>query len=136
MCLILTVHLVEPDAARESEICFAAGIPIRPRKWQRFGFVHRPSGAIQIPGPEGGCGCSFLNDTATGDSLTWSMNYATVPRLTGILRSIRHQTSGSFSFDAMWIGESPTEECRVTIAELVHLVEQLKLGTKTRYLVD
>jgi len=59
-----------------------------------------------------------------------------LPRLGGILRAIRLQTSSGYSFEAIWIGESPTEERRVTIDELVRLAEESKLGTKTRYLVE
>ncbi len=47
----------------------------------------------------------------------------------------RSQASSGFSFEALWVGESPTEERHVTIDELAHLAEQSKLGTKTRYLV-
>jgi hypothetical protein len=60
---------------------------------------------------------------------------STLPRLAGILRAMRQQTADSFSFEALWVGESPTEERRVTIDELACLAEDSKLGTKTRYLV-
>jgi hypothetical protein len=61
---------------------------------------------------------------------------ATLPRLAGILRAMRQQTSSGFSFEALWVGESASEERRVTIDELARLVEKSKLGTKTRYLVE
>ena len=61
---------------------------------------------------------------------------STLPRLAGILRAIRLQTLNGYSFQALWIGESPAEERHVTIDELVRLAEQSKLGTKTRYLVE
>ena len=135
MCLILTVHLAESDAARASEICRTADIPTCSEKRRLFSFARRPSGFIQIPGPAGGCGCSFLADSADWSAPTWDMIRSTVPRLAGILRAIRQQTSGGFSFEALWVGESPTEERRVTIDELARLAEESKLGTKTRYLV-
>jgi hypothetical protein len=59
-----------------------------------------------------------------------------LPRLAGILRAIRRQTSSGFSFEALWVGESPAQERRVAIEELACLAEQSKLGTKTRYLVE
>jgi len=61
---------------------------------------------------------------------------ATLPRLAGILRSLRRGTSSGFSFEALWVGESPADERRVTIEELAGLAEQSRLGTKTRYLVE
>jgi hypothetical protein len=59
-----------------------------------------------------------------------------IPRLAGILRSIRQETSSGFIFEALWVGESPADERRVTIEELAALAEQSRLGTKTRSLVD
>ena len=136
MCLILTVRLAQPDAARASEICRAADIPTCLEKQRLFSFTSRPSGILQIPGPEGGCGCGFLADSADWGAPTWDMIPSTLRRLAGILRTIRQQTSTGFSFEALWVGESPTEECQVTIDELVRLTEQSKLSTKAKYLVE
>ena len=136
MCLILTVRLAESDAVRASEICRAADLPTCSEKRRLFSFGRRPSGVVQVPGPEGGCGCSFLADDAGWDTPTWDMISSTLPRLAGILRAIRRETSTGFSFEALWIGESPVDECRVTIEELVSLAEQSRLGTKTRYVVE
>ena len=135
MCLIITVRLAETDAVRTQEICRAAEIPVCSEKQRLFSFSRRSSGVLQIPGPEGSCGCSFLTDSADWGAPTWDMIPATLPRLSGILRSIRQHTSTGFSFEALWVGESPTEERHVTIDELVQLVELSGLGTKTRYVV-
>lgn len=136
MCLILTIRLADSDAQRASEICRAADLPTCSVTRGIFGFGRRSMGIVHIPGPAGGCGCSFLSDSADWDAPTWDMNPAALPRLTAILRSIRSQTSSGFNFDALWSGESHAEERRVTIEELAHLVEEGKLGTKTRYVVD
>jgi hypothetical protein len=136
MCLILTVRLAESDAARAAEICRAAGIPTCPEKRRLFGLARRPSGVVQIPGPEGSCGCSFLADTADWEAPTWDMIPSTLPRLAGILRAVGQHASRGFSFEALWVGESPAEERHVTIDALAQLAEQSKLGTKTRYLVE
>src|SRR5678815_3193742 len=118
MCLILTIRLAESDASRASEICHAADIPTCSGKRRLFGFASRRSGIVHIPGPEGGCGCSFLADTADWDAPRWDMIPSTLPRLAGILRAMRQQASSGFSFEALWVGEAPTEERRVTIEEL------------------
>jgi hypothetical protein len=130
MCLILTVRSADSDAARASEICRAVGLPVCPEKRRLFGFARRPSGIVQIPGPEGGCGCSFLAETANWDAPTWDMIPSTLPRLAGTLRTIRQQTSCGFSFEALWIGESPDEERHVTIDELAALVEGSKVAPR------
>jgi hypothetical protein len=136
MCLILTVHLAKPDAARASEICRAADLPKHAIRGRFFSDWRRRSVDIGIPGPKGGCGCSFLADTADWDAPTWDMEPSTLPRLVGILRRIHEETSSGFSFEAIWLSDSPAEEHRVTIEELVRIAEESKLGTKTRYLVE
>ncbi len=110
MCLILTVRLAESDALRTAEIVVPSRFPIPARKWLRFSVSHQPLGVIQIPGPEGGCGCSFLTDSADWSAPTWDMIPATLPRLSNILRGIRAQAANPFSFEALWVGESATEE--------------------------
>jgi hypothetical protein len=60
----------------------------------------------------------------------------TLPGLVKTLRAISQHTTAGFSFDALWVGDSPDEECNTTIEELVDLVEQSCLGTKTRYRVS
>jgi len=136
MCLMLTVRLAEPDAARAFEICRAAAVPTYSEERRLFGFAHRPSRVVRIPGPEGGCGCSFLADSADWRSPTWDMVPSTLPRLARILRAIRQQASSGFSFEALWGSEVSTEERHVTIDDLATLTEQSKLGTKTRYVVE
>ena len=135
MCLILTVRLAEADAPRTAEIAQAAGLPIAPKRWWSR-LTRSSSGTLSIAGPAGGCGCSFLADSADWDAPTWDMIPDTLPRLADILRAIRQHTTAAFSFDALWIGESPTEERRIAFGELLHLVEQSRLGTKTRYLIE
>ena len=135
MCLMLTVRLAEADSVRTTEIVQAAGLPCVPKRWWSR-FAHAHSGALNIPGPEGGCGCSFLIDNADWNAPTWDMIPDTLPRLVNILRAIRQHTTAGFSFDALWIGESPAEERHTTFDELIHLVEQSTLHTKTRYLIE
>jgi hypothetical protein len=134
MCLILTVRLAEVDAACTAEIARIAGLPVpRKRWWSRFSGMH--AGSLTIAGPAGGCGCSFLADSADWNAPTWDMIPDTLPRLASILRAIRQHTNSGFSFDALWVGESPTEEERITFDEFIRLVERSSVGTKSRYLI-
>ena len=135
MCLILTVRLAEADAPRTAEIARAAGLPTSSKRWWSR-LARTSAGTLNIAGPDGGCGCSFLADSADWDAPTWDMIPDTLPRLASILCAIRQHTTAGFSFDALWIGESPAEERRTTFDELLCLAEQSRLGTKTRYLVE
>ena len=136
MCLMLTVRLADVDSARRAEILQAAGLSCAPKRWWSWFARTSSSGGLNIPGPEGGCGCSFLADSADGDAPTWDMDTETLPRLVSTLRAIREHTTASFSFEALWIDESAVEERRTSFDELIHVVEQNRLGTKTRYLID
>jgi hypothetical protein len=135
VCLILTVRLAKADAARTTEIAQAAGLPTTSKHWWSR-LAPTSAGTLNIAGPDGGCGCSFLADSADWDAPTWDMVPDTLPRLAGILRAMRQHTTAGFSFDALWIGEPPLEEQRTTFDELIRLVEQSRLGTKTRYLIE
>jgi hypothetical protein len=132
---MLSIQLAKSDANRASEIGQSAGLTGCFDSPRLFVFI-RASGLLHIPGPKGGCGCSFLADSADWDSPSWDMIPATLPRLAGILQVVRQNTGDVFSFQALWVGESAKEESRVTIDELICLVEQSKLGTKTRYWVE
>jgi len=132
MCLIVTARLSGSDAARAVEIRSVAGLPSERRL---FHFSRRRSDTINIPGPDGGCGCSFLAESADWNAPTWDMEPATLPRLEQILRTIHAQTSGEFSFDALWVGETPLEEQRVAFEHLLELVRESRLGTSTHYTV-
>jgi len=135
VCLILTVRLAEADSPRTAEIAEAAGLPTAPKRWWSR-LARTSAGTLNIAGPDGGCGCSFLADSADWDAPTWDMIPDTLPRLASTLRAIRQHTTAGFSFDALWIGESPAEERRTSFDELLRLVEQSRLGTKTRYLIE
>jgi hypothetical protein len=100
-----------------------------------FHFSRRRNDTINIPGPDGGCGCSFLAESADWNAPTWDMEPATLARLEHILQTIHAETSGDFSFDALWVGESPLEERRISFDELLQLVRESRLGTSTRYVI-
>ena len=136
MCFMAIVRFAEKDEARASEICLASGLQSWCDRPQWFSFWREPSVHYYIPGPDGVCGCSFLKPTTDFSKTTLDLNPAALPRLAGILRVIRQQTSCGFIFEAMWVGDSPTTERNVTIEELVLLIEHNELGTKTRYLVE
>ncbi len=135
MCLILTIRLAEVDSARTAEILQALGLACASKHWWSR-FTRTPSGTFTIPGPSGGCGCSFLADSADFDAPTWDMIPDTLPRLSEILCALYQHTTAGFSFDALWVNEYPAEERRISFNELLQLVAQSRLATKTRYLIE
>lgn len=129
MCLQLKIHLASSDAAQATALCRDSASPaIR---------LDRPSfGIVRIAGPDGGCACSLLADSADWNAPTWDLLPEMLPKLTASLRSIRRATTTGFRFEASLVGESPDKELNVTIDELTRLVEQNRLETKARYAVQ
>jgi hypothetical protein len=136
MCLILKIRLSDADARNAPEIRAAAGLQSMAMDGSFFGQFRKRSRNFGIAGPDGGCGCSFLADSADWNSPTWEMSPEALPRLSSILRAIRKGTADVFEFEALWIGQSAAGERSVTIDELVSLVQTCQLGTKTRYFVQ
>jgi len=51
------------------------------------------------------------------------------------LKRLRKITKGVLAFEALWAGEKPTEEKEVSMEEMVRIIYEGRIGTKTRYLV-
>lgn len=132
MCLVVSVHLAAADAGRIAEICEAIGVSVCPRN---RAFSGRGSAGFHIPGPEGGCGCSFLSESADWSADTWDFLPDARSRLSQALCEIRERASSAFSFDALWMGEQHIEERHLSCEELVKIIDQNRIGTHVRYLV-
>ena len=83
---------------------------------------------------EGGCACNLLADDADWDAPVWAMRPEVLSPLARILEAVGSATSEEWSVQAVWIGMTPQEQ-RVSVAELVAIVDASQLGTLTRYTV-
>jgi hypothetical protein len=136
MCLSLKVKLSEEDAPRSKEIAKLAteiaGVDIGPE----HSLFRKRSSVLNISESGKGCACSLLTDDADWDAETWDMHQSSLPKIAQGLRKLRENTKVGFVFEALWQGEKPTEEKKISIGELANIVESGKIGTKTRYLID
>ena len=63
------------------------------------------------------------------------MRQDVVAALADTLKTIQRQAGYGFAFEAVWIGDRPKTEQRVTIDELSNRVRGNQVGTKVRYVV-
>ena len=82
-----------------------------------------------------GCACSMLTDDADWNATTWDMREEIVAALADTIITIHRQAGNGFAFEALWIGDRPKTEQRVTIDDLAGRVRCNQVGTKVRYVV-
>ena len=82
-----------------------------------------------------GCACSMLADNAAEEATTWSLRPHVLPKLGAVLRCLLARTRFGVVFEAAWLGgdDEPTE-VRISVRELLAVVETGDIKTKTRYL--
>jgi len=82
-----------------------------------------------------GCACSMLTDNADWNAPTWDIRVEVLPDLALALLFISELASGSFNCQAIWSGEKPVRDVKVSLNELLALVQKNQIGTRTRYIV-
>jgi hypothetical protein len=77
----------------------------------------------------------LLGDDADWNAPTWTFQDELIPDYCTNLLNLFNSTAEGFSFQAVWVGENPKTTQQVTIDELIFLLKNNKLGTKTKYVV-
>ena len=140
MCLNLIVELGPKDRTRISEIVEFRQLDgvfvesFAPRKyWFRRG---ADPAVIFLTDHEAGssCACNFLAETADWNSETWDMNPELLHGLARCLTKISANCLEPITFEAVWAGDQLTDVA-VSITDLVEVINQGRLGVKTRYIV-
>jgi hypothetical protein len=83
----------------------------------------------------GGCACSLLSNDADWDAATWSMKPELLERLARTLFTLAEHGPDGMMVEALWQGEKPEREEKVTARGLADLARNSRLGTHTRYLL-
>lgn len=84
---------------------------------------------------EEGCACSLLSDDADWKEPIWKLRGNALPRLAGTLRSLHGMFEAGFEFEAMWINDQIKQRFKVSIDELLTLVNENRIANFTRYIV-
>ena len=80
-----------------------------------------------------GCACSMLTDDADWNAATWDMRGDVVVAVADTLMTIPRRNG--FAFEALWIGDRPKTDQRVSIDDLANRVRANRVGNKVRYVV-
>src|SRR6266446_538070 len=134
MCLSLKVRLSEEDAPRSQEIANLASDTVGVNVCLERSLSRKNKFVLHISEQGKGCACSLLTDDADWGAETWDMHQTSLPKIAQSLRTLRENTKVGFIFEALWQGEKPTEETKISVDELARIVESGKIGTTTRYL--
>jgi hypothetical protein len=137
MCLVVSVELlgVPKKEARllTSERRLSDSIELRFGGMTRL--FNRGNPLVFLSEIGEGCGCSMLTDNADWNAPTWDLREEVVGPLADKLVTIDREVANGFAFEALWVGDRPSIERRVTIGELVECVKTNQIGTKVRYVV-
>ena len=82
------------------------------------------------------CACSLLSDDADWNAAVWAMRPDVLEPLGRTLELLAAQGPPVIAVQALWVGERPREETRVSVSELANLARRSQLGTRTRYVVE
>ncbi len=80
--------------------------------------------------------CDLLAADADWEAPTWSMSLAAAEQLAKSLDVLLAGVGADVIVEALWEGETPTEEQSISRTEFAGLVRGGLLGTRTRYLVS
>jgi hypothetical protein len=135
MCLILTITLSKDDAISKDVLKSWVSPNLKVELYLAKSAFSKKSNILHASEVRQGCACSLLTDNADWNSLYSDMIPEFLPDLAQLLKLLRQNTKSGFSFQALWVGETPLEHIKISIDELVQVIENGKIGTKTKYLI-
>lgn len=98
-------------------------------------FFGRGNPRLSISEAGEGCACSMLTDDADWNAPAWDIQPTLLPHLANSLALISDRASEGFTFEALWAGDKPEKYLEVSPNELLSIVRENRVGTKTRYIV-
>lgn len=83
----------------------------------------------------GGCACSMLTEQADWNAPAWDVRPELLQPLANTLAFISERAPAGFVLEALWAGDNPEKSVEISIDDLLDLVRENRMGTKTRYIV-
>lgn len=138
MCLIVT--MTAPAAERERFEAACAGAAARSGLHVRVEHAPRWPWAREKPvrgfvSEDGTCACSLLRDDADADAGVWAMRSEVLEPLAEALGYVALHGPENLGVEALWAGETASQNVSVTPEELTARARCSALGTQTRYVV-
>ena len=135
MCLTISVGIENLDENQAMEIVENIKgedlLPVSvftPRKWFK-----KLQPFLQIAEEKNSCACSLLTEDADWDANTWSIIPKNLHLLANTITEIHKKSKSDITLEALWAGDKPIKEKKISIEEIVNLITDNKLGNKIKY---
>ena len=136
MCLVITVELFGVEKKDAQLFAAEERASIMDLRFEgTTGLFNRGNPYLSLSERGERCACSMLTDNADWNASTWDMREDVLDALAESLLTIERLAGNGFVFEALWVGDRPTAEQRVTIDDLADRVRGNQVGTKVRYVV-
>lgn len=129
MCL--TIRLVPVNNNGDQLRAHSEGVQARALGWRFEGRSRLAKHAARMTLHA----CDLLADDADWDAPTWSMPREAAEQLAESFEALLDRLDGAVTVEALWDGESPTNEESIGRTQFVDLVRRGSLATRTRYLL-
>ena len=98
-------------------------------------FFGRGNPRLSISEAGEGCACSMLTDDADWNAPAWDIQPTLLLPLSNLVRYISERASNGLILEALWAGDKPEKNLELSPDELLSVVRENRVGTKTRYIV-
>ena len=98
-------------------------------------FFGRGDPRLSISEAGEGRACSMLTDEAEWGAPAWDIQPTLLPHLADSLAFISERAAHGLILEALWAGDKPEKNLEVSPDELLSIVRENRVGTKTRYIV-
>ena len=76
----------------------------------------------------------YLTDQADWNSEYWDFDSEFLLKYSITVNEIINSSSSGITFQALWVGENPSEIIELTIKELIKTIENNKIKTRAKYI--
>jgi hypothetical protein len=98
-------------------------------------FFGRGNPLLSISEAGEGCACSMLTDEADWNAPAWDIQSTLLLPLADSLAYISERAANGLILEALWAGDKPEKNLELSPDELLSIVRENRVGTKTRYIV-
>jgi len=98
-------------------------------------FFGRGTPRLSISEAGEGCACSMLTAEADWNAPAWDIQPTLLLPLANSLAFISERAARGLILEALWVRDKPEKNLEVSPDELLRIVRENRVGTKTRYFV-
>jgi len=126
MCFELFIVPTIPSKASPERLSRSSGLYVEKQRRPVAGALH-----VSV---DGSCSCSLLSDDADWEASTWQLDPEVLRGLERTLRLV-HDEAGGFTFQALWMGDSPETKGHAQLREVLDDVANNRVRNRHVYIV-